>query len=226
MKNYYNDKYYSHQKYNYHKENKISKQYKEINIGNPVVNVHLDECKKDKKKQYKKCCECSGIVNNILSPTTRLIINICPNCENKTSSILDQIGTTSIFSSTYISPPHCFTTRLGTVLTTGGSAIFLRNGVLFEGVFNIFLIEEPGATDRVIRSFLGTSATGVTMGSLSTIIVPDANLSIRQCNSYDCSCTSPNTSSIPLINTIDFEKKIVNKTFIINPNGEIEEFEK
>ncbi|MEK4412496.1 hypothetical protein MHB59_28580 [Bacillus sp. FSL L8-0642] len=211
---YCKDKYCSyHRDQNYDYDKEKEKHYKEVNIGNPIVNVHVDCCNENKKKQHKKSCECSGIVNN----APRVIINICPNCQNENSSLFIE---TANITSTSINPPDCFTNTSGTHLVVTGTAMRVEAGVVFEGVFNAVLSELPGAFDRILLTFVGISSTGAQTSILADIPIPDANLTIRQCNSHNCSYDSFNPSLIPFANTLNNET--LNKIIIINPDGQVE----
>lgn len=224
MKDYYYKKKYSecsrHEKY---KDDKYYDCHEKRKGNDSIVNINIDKCESKCHEESKECCECSAIVNDVFSATTRFLINVCPDCEKNVSSILDQIGLTFIFSSTYIGPPRCYSAPFGTVLAINGTATFLFQGAVYEGVFSIFIVEQPGPTDEVIRIFSGVNGAGAGINIFGRIPVPDARLSIRSCNIHNNFNGLSNPLSIPNLDISSSEDKYFDKCIIFHPDGTTEE---
>ncbi|WP_223700905.1 hypothetical protein [Sutcliffiella deserti] len=201
-----------------------------INIGNPVVNVNVGGCKEEKREKKKKECECKGMVNRIISPTNRLIVDICPHCTIKGSKIIDQ-SNNSLFTATTFSSPSCFITAQGLNLATGGAGEYIFFGTTYIGAYGLLLQERPGAFDRLLLTFVGVSAAGGILASFTVLNLPDAELTITPCiHDHECSCKN-STVAFPLGNMQNFANDLnggqdVGRVIVTSPEGEVEIYQK
>ncbi|MDA2320300.1 hypothetical protein WBU96_06780 [Bacillus albus] len=169
-------------------------------------------------------CACSGTVKNFISPSSRIDIDICEKCENKDGNVFIQITNNIIFRSTFVGLPLCETREDGLVkvlLVTGEGLLFL-NGVLYEGMFSLFLAETSGAFDNVNFIFYDLSRpTDPIRAAANLANIPDANFSIKNCYSDSCSCKSK--SSISFKDSSEFDDNATSKITIFHPDGNVEE---
>ncbi|MEK7017824.1 hypothetical protein [Bacillus sp. FSL R9-9410] len=203
--------------YDYYKEKYYSlKDKKECNS--------YREHKCCEKKSCASLCDCKGVVNNFVTPTNRFLVNICPNCKEKGSSVFAQLNNL-ILQSTSVCLPKCINiVGVGIALTASGLGSLTVNGNYSEGSFTVLLFERFGADDSAILSFSGINAAGVSTGTVIFFFtIPDANLSITKCNSHGCICNQSGTESVPFINSSETSDK--NKAVVYYSDGTVEEIE-
>ncbi|SME19964.1 hypothetical protein BACERE00185_03287 [Bacillus mobilis] len=219
-------------KCNSHKEHKCcEKEEEKCNSHKEHKCCEKEEEKCNSHKEHKCCekepcdsfCECKGVVNNFISATSRITVNICPDCKVKGSSVFAQSGNI-ILKSTSVFAPKCNTVVGGTVLSASGLAEFIFGSLFFEGAFTVSLFEQLVNYDRALFTFTGVNAGGVGISiTLFADFIPDANLSITKCNSNGCECGQSDFNVIPNVNLSPSDAKI--KAFIHHMDGTIEEIE-
>ena len=227
-------------KCNSHKEHKCSekeeekcceKEEEKCNSQKEHKCCEKEEKKCNSQKEHKCCeketcdslCECKGVVNNFISATERITVNICTDCKIKGSSVVAQSGSI-ILKSTSVFAPKCTSVVGGTTLSASGLAEFIFGSFFFEGSFTVLLFERLGNNDLALFSFTGVDAGGTVIDiTLLAQSIPDANLSITKCNSHGCECGQSDLNVIPNVSLSPSDIKI--KAFMHHMDGTVEEIE-
>lgn len=211
------------EKCNSHKEEECKKEEEKCNSDKEEKCCEKEEKKCCEKETCDSLCECKGVVNNFVTATNRITINICPNCKVKESSVFVQIGFI-ILKSTSVFAPKCTSVVGGTTLSASGLGEFILGSFFFEGSFTVLLFEQLGNNDYALFSFTGVAAGGTSI-YISFLVpsIPDANLSITKCNSHGYEFGQSDLNVMPNVSLSPSDIQI--KGFIHHIDGTIEEIE-
>ncbi|MFS0615285.1 hypothetical protein [Lederbergia ruris] len=176
-------------------ENKIENNPTNTNTFNPTINIITSP--KEERKKRKEKCECSGHLDFQLPvPDGVLNINaeICPSCTIQGSFVsLDAPDLT--LNSTSVNFPQCRRIVDGTTLSTTGFGTFIFNNFVFQGTFELNLLETNTGDDFFLLLFSGFDQMGISGFFFFTLPVPDNALSITSCTSCHNVPTAANQRS-------------------------------
>ncbi|HHT7013332.1 hypothetical protein [Bacillus paranthracis] len=165
-------------------------------------------------------CECSGIVNSNSMPGVHIVADICPNCEDKDSSVFVNIVNYT-FTSKSVWLPLCVTRDNGLTrrLLVTGEGLFTMNGVVREGLFTLLLTEKPGLYDNLFFIFFDFARPS-DPAAAANLLIPGEELSVESCKTNNC--MNKNVTSISSNILPEFDDPDESKLTIFHTDGNIE----